>query len=86
MIEIVSDNAGIRRLRRKSLPVSGKLPRLLAELNCYFLILISSSAEGNAVTEYAVCLALIVLACILAVNALGVAISELFPDLAELIN
>lgn len=42
--------------------------------------------QGNAITEYAVCLALIVLASILAVTALGVAISELFPDLASLVN
>ena len=48
--------------------------------------LLTTDDEGNAVTEYAVCLALIVLACILAVNALGVAISELFPDLAGLIS
>ncbi len=51
-----------------------------------FRELLTTNDEGNAVTEYAVCLALIVLACILAVNALGVAISELFPDLAELIS
>ncbi len=42
--------------------------------------------HGNAVTEYAVCLALIVLAGILAVAALGVAISELFPDLGDYIS
>ncbi len=48
--------------------------------------LITTDDEGNAVTAYAVCPALIVLACILAVNALGVAISELFPDLAGLIS
>jgi len=51
-----------------------------------FRALLTTNDEGNAVTEYAVSLALIVLACILAVNALGVAISELFPDLAELIS
>ena len=51
-----------------------------------FRALFTTNDEGNAVTEYAVCLALIVLGCILAVNALGVAISELFPDLAELIS
>ena len=52
----------------------------------FLRLLLTTNDEGNAVTEYAVCLALIVLASILAVNALGVAISELFPDLAELIN
>lgn len=46
----------------------------------------AKAAQGNAVTEYAVCLALIVLASILAVTALGVAISELFPDLAGLVG
>ncbi len=51
-----------------------------------FRALLTTDDEGNSVTEYAVCLALIVLASILAVNALGVAISELFPDLAELIS
>jgi Flp pilus assembly pilin Flp len=51
-----------------------------------FRALLTTDDEGNAVTEYAVCLALIVLGCILAVNALGVAISELFPDLAGLIS
>ena len=39
--------------------------------------------QGNAATEYAVCLALIVLASIVAVAALGVTISELLPDLAD---
>jgi Flp pilus assembly pilin Flp len=51
-----------------------------------FRALFTTNDEGNAVTEYAVCLALIVLASIFAVNALGVAISELFPDLASLIS
>ena len=46
----------------------------------------AKAAQGNAATEYAVCLALIVLASILAVTALGVAMSELFPDLASLVN
>lgn len=41
---------------------------------------------GNTVTEYAVMLALIVLASIVAVAALGVAISELFPDLGDYIS
>lgn len=44
------------------------------------------AAQGNAVAEYALCLASIVLASISAVSALGVAISELFPDLAGLIS
>ncbi len=52
----------------------------------FFRALLSTDDEGNAVTEYAVCLALIVLGSILAVNALGIAISELFQDLAELIS
>ena len=52
----------------------------------FFRALLTTDDKGNAVTEYAVCLALIVLGCILAVNALGVAISELFPDLASLIS
>ena len=52
----------------------------------FFRALLTTDDEGNAVTEYAVCLALIVLGSILAVNALGVTISELFPDLAELIS
>ena len=52
----------------------------------FFRALSKTDDDGNAVTEYAVCLALIVLGCILAVNALGVAISELFPDLAGLIS
>ncbi len=51
-----------------------------------FRFLLTTNDEGNAVTAYAVCPALIVLASILAVNALGVAISELFPDLAGLIS
>ena len=51
-----------------------------------FRALLTTDDGGHSVTEYAVCLALIVLASILAVNALGVAISELFPDLAELIS
>lgn len=55
-------------------------------LIAFFRALLTTDDEGNAVTEYAVCLALIVLASILAVNALGVAISDLFPDLAELIS
>ena len=42
--------------------------------------------QGNAVTEYAVCLALIVLASIVAVAALGVSISELLPDLADYVS
>ena len=41
---------------------------------------------GNAVTEYAVMLALIVLASIVAIAALGVAISELLPDLGDYIS
>ncbi len=41
---------------------------------------------GNAATEYAVCLALIVLASIAAVVALGVAISDLLPDFADYIS
>ncbi len=52
----------------------------------FLRLLLTTNDEGNAVTEYAVCLALIVLGCILAVNALGTAISELFPDLASLIS
>ena len=51
-----------------------------------FRALLTTNDEGNAATEYAVCLALIILGSILAVNALGVAISDLFPDLAELIS
>jgi Flp pilus assembly pilin Flp len=51
-----------------------------------FRALFTTNDEGNAVTEYAICLALIVLASILAVNALGVAISELFPNLASLVS
>ena len=46
----------------------------------------AEAAQGNAITEYVLCLALIVLASILAVTALGVAMSELFPDLASLVN
>ncbi len=41
---------------------------------------------GNTVTEYAVMLALIVLASIVAVAALRVAISELFTDLGDYIS
>ncbi len=52
----------------------------------FFRALLATDDEGNAATEYAVCLALIILGSILAVNALGVAISDLFPDLAELIS
>ncbi len=51
-----------------------------------FRALLATNDDGNAVTEYAVCLGLIVLACILVVNALGVSISELFQDLADLIS
>ena len=39
----------------------------------FFRALLTTDDEGNAVTEYAVCLALIALARILAMNALGVA-------------
>jgi len=39
--------------------------------------------RGVTVSEYAVCLALIIVASIGAVTALGVVVSELFPDLAE---
>ena len=46
----------------------------------------AKETQGNAITEYAICLALIVLASILAVTSLGVAMSELFPDLASLVN
>ncbi len=42
--------------------------------------------QGSAATEYAVCLALIVLASIVAVAALGVTISELLPDLADYVS
>lgn len=42
--------------------------------------------SGNAVTEYAVMLALIVLASIVAIAALGVAVSELLPDLGDYIS
>jgi Flp pilus assembly pilin Flp len=38
--------------------------------------------HGIAVTEYAICLALIVLLCIGAVLALGQSISNLIPDFA----
>ena len=55
-------------------------------LIAFFRAVLTTGDEGNAVTEYAVCLALIVLASILAVNSLGVAISDMFPDLAELIS
>ncbi len=55
-------------------------------LIAFFRALLTTDDEGNAATEYAVCLALIVLGSIVAVNALGVAISDLFPDLAELIS
>ncbi len=48
--------------------------------------MLTTDDEGNAVTEYAVCLALIVLGSILAVTALGTAMSDLFPDLAELVS
>ena len=44
------------------------------------------AAQGNADTEYAVSLALIVMASILSVQALCVEISELFPDLAGLVG
>ena len=39
----------------------------------FFRALLATDDEGNAVTEYAVCPALIALARILAMNALGVA-------------
>ncbi len=52
----------------------------------FFRALLTTDEKGNAVTEYAVCPTLIVLACILALSALGVAISELFTDLADLIS
>ncbi len=51
-----------------------------------FRAMLTTDDEGNAVTEYAVCLALIVVASILAVTALGTAMSDLFPDLAELVS
>ena len=59
---------------------------MIRSVIAFFRTTFTTDDEGNAVTEYAVCLALIVLGCILAVNALGVTISELFPDLAELIS
>ena len=46
----------------------------------------TAQEHGNAVTEYAVCLALIVLASIVAVAALGVTISELLPHLADYVS
>ncbi len=41
--------------------------------------------QGVTATEYAVCLALLVLGTILAVTALGEQISQLFPSLSTLI-
>ncbi len=59
---------------------------MIRSVIAFFRTTFTIDDEGNAVTEYAVCLGLIVLACILAVNALGVSISELFQDLADLIS
>ena len=42
--------------------------------------------EGNTVTEYAVCLGLIVLASIVAVTALGVSMSGVFTNVADIFS
>lgn len=57
---------------------------LCETMMCYGKRFIKQDA-GNAVSEYAVCLAMIVLGCIVALTALGAAVSALFPELAELI-
>ncbi len=59
---------------------------MIRSVIAFFRTTFTTDDEGNAVTEYAVCLGLIVLACILAVIALGVSISELFQDLAVLVS
>ncbi len=48
--------------------------------------LFTTDDEGNAVTEYAVCLGLIVLASIVAVTALGVSISEVFTNVTDIFS
>ncbi len=45
-----------------------------------------SDEDRGTVTEYAVCLALIVLVSIVAAAALGVTISERFPELAYYVS
>ena len=55
-------------------------------LIAFFRALLTTDDEGNAVTEYAVCLGLIVLASIVAVTALGVSISEVFTNVADIFS
>ena len=51
-----------------------------------FRALLTTDDEGNAVTEYAVCLGLIVLASIVAVTALGVSMSAVFTNVADIFS
>ncbi len=52
----------------------------------FFRTMFTTDDEGNAVTEYAVCLGLIVLASIIAVTALGVSMSNVFTNVAEIFS
>ncbi|MCH8969212.1 MAG: Flp family type IVb pilin [Planctomycetes bacterium] len=52
----------------------------------FFRALFTTDDEGNTVTEYAVCLALIVLASIVAVTALGVSMSSVFTNVADIFS
>lgn len=52
----------------------------------FFRTTFTTDDEGNAVTEYAVCLGLIVLASIVAVTALGVSISEVFTNVTGIFS
>ncbi len=46
----------------------------------------TTDVEGNTVTEYAVCLGLIVLASIVAVTALGESMSQVFTNVADIFS
>jgi len=52
----------------------------------FFRTTFTTDDEGNTVTEYAVCLGLIVLASIVAVTALGVSMSSVFTNVADIFS
>jgi Flp pilus assembly pilin Flp len=53
----------------------------LARLNQTFKRFLADES-GPTATEYAVCLSLMILACLLTITALGTKTNDLFPDLA----
>ena len=59
---------------------------MIRSVIAFFRTTFTTDDEGNAVTEYAVCLGLIVLASIVAVTALGVSISEVFTNVSDIFS